>query len=457
MAETVVIRVTVTDTEGATDTAESTITVDAPAAPDEFGPTITSLTADDSTLDPGQSTNITVTGINYDSVLWDSSIALVEHADGVEKQVFTAPLNVVVGTEYIVSVTLSKSHRTATRSIPLTINNVAPIITSLDGIPIAPNFVTVGGNFTATATASDNNGDDIVYSWESEGVSQDAGMADNERDFTAPDSITGVSDAQKTIICTASDVPPSPHASMSNSRQQGFIVAGDKPGPPIIDGVTATHSTIEISWFPPTDNGGAPITGYRVWLRIDDSSNFTRSVVLGPTIRSHTYENLALDTPHEVAVEAFNTFTIGANNYGQTSDRATQNTRTEAEIVIVAPDPADPNDHAPTLTALTEISIIYRVNQIESLQSPITHLMSVDYFDEDGDMVAISWGTTPSELAGSLSADPQPDPFAGITDAQLTIPAGNVGSQSVSCVGVDGRDPRKFGIVIFSIRAVPLT
>ena len=457
MAESVRIKCTGTDSDGAEYEAFADITVNAPAPPEELAPVITSLTIDDNTLNPGQTTNVTVIGLNYSSVNWAvTGGTLVEHSDGVEKQEFTTPTNVVAGTQYTITVTLANDHGSDIESLSATINNVAPVITSLSGIPQAPNSVTVGNSFTASVVASDVNGDSLRYTWQSTGVSQQVGTFTNERDFTAPDSITDVSDAQKTIICTAHDIPPSSYTSLSNSMQQGFIIAGGKPDIPILDTPTPTQSTIRLDWSAPTDTGGAPITGYRVWIRIGSSTNFTRSVVLSSTITNYTYENLALDTPHEVAVECFNTFTIAGNNYGQTSDMATQNVRTQPERV--APPPEDPNDHAPSLRALTPITRDYPVSQIEDLQEVIVHNMSVDYSDADGDTVAISWETSASsQLAGSLSADPQPNAFAGITTAQLTIPAGNLGSQSISCVGIDGRDPTKFGIVVFVVRAILLT
>ena len=445
MAESVRVKCTGTDSEGASYEAFADITVNAPAAPEEIAPVITSLTIDDNTLDPGQTTNVTVIGLNYNSVNWVATGGtLVEHSDGVEKQEFTAPTNIVAGTQYTITVTLANDHGSDTESLSATVNNVAPVITSLGGIPQAPNSVTVGDSFTASVVANDINGDALRYTWQSAGVSQQVGTFSNERDFTAPDSITGVSDAQKTIICRAHDIPPSPYTFLSSDpKQQGFIVAGDKPGTPIIDIILPTQSTIPIDWTEPADNGGAPITGYRVSIRIGDSTNFTRSVVLGPTITSYTYENLALDTPHEIAVEAFNTFTIAGNNYGETSDRATQSTRTQPERV--APPPEDPNDHSPTLTPLTPITTVYEIDQMA-----FTHNMLVEYSDADGDTVAISW-----EMSGNLQSTfvwpPQPNAFAGVTSAELTIAAGQTGFASVSCVGIDGRDPTKFGIVVFRV------
>lgn len=442
MAETVVIRATGTDPDGATGTAEATITVTAPAPPDTTSPQITSFIIDDSTLDPGQHTNIAVTGTNYTRVIWAiSSGVLTEDPDEPEvreKRRFTAPLNIVAGTEYIVSVTLANDFGSDIESGAITINNVAPAITSLTGIPQAPNFVTVGGSFTATAIANDANGDNLTYTWQAVNFTQSVGMAPNQRAFTAPTSIMGESDARKTVICTVRDVPPSPYTAESNSMQQDVIVAPGKPGSPTITDVVPSRNLIRFHWDAPANNGGSLITGYRVWIRVDDSPNFTRSAVLGPGITNHTYDNLALDTPHEVAVEAFNTFTIDGNNYGQTSDRDTENTRTRP--VIVVPEPEDPN-RDPILFPLTETVLFGIMSQIPDRQRDIVFQVSVHYFDEDGDTVEIIWEFGgDSFLPGvSFTFDPQPDPYVGIVDGYFTVPAGAVGRAYVDCIGIDGR------------------
>lgn len=422
MAETVTVRVTATDSDGATGMAETTITVDTPTPPPANLPIITSLTADDTTPNPGQEVTLTVIGENYERVIWESDdVALVQHAIGIELQVLNIPSNIRAGTDYVVTVTLANDSGSVSQSITLTVANVAPIITSLTGIPQAPNFVLVGGNFTAAANAIDPNGDSLAYTWVASGFTQSESesMLDNERTFTAPSSIAGESDAKRVVVCTARDTPPAPHVSMANSRQQDVIIAPGKPSAPAITMHSVTQTEIQFEWSPPTDNGGSPITGYRVWIRIDDSSNFTRSAVLGPTIRDYTYENLAAETPHEVAVEAFNTFTIDGNNYGQTSDRGTLSVTTNP--LYQPPDPEDPNDFDPECVALVETNQVIEVSQIEADQSDVMFSMGISYLDQDGDQVFVTWELLSfSTLGGTLTVTPQEEPITDEGEAHAT-------------------------------------
>ena len=462
MAETVTVRVTATDTDGATGMAEATITVDTPTPPVANLPTITSLTADDSTPDPGQAVTLTVTGLNFERVLWETSGGtLSAHADGATKQTFNTPTNIVAGTTYEVTVTLSNDHGTASQSITLTVANVAPVITSLTGIPQAPNSVTVGGSFTAAANANDGNSDAITYSWEANGFTQAAGMASNERSFTAPSSITGESNAKRTVVCTARDMPPSPYPSLSSSREQDVIIAPGKPSAPAITMHAVTQTEIQFEWSPPTDNGGSPITGYRVWIRIDDSSNFTRSVVLGPTIRTYTYTGLAAETPHEVAVEAFNTFTLDGNDYGQTSDRGTLSVTTNP--LYMPPDPEDPNDYSPECVALTDVTQTALINPIESQRTDILFSMSISYSDQDGDQVFVSWREEAGTLDGTLTVTPQEQPITDEGEAHATflVSVADQGeitrSSSRATIAVrlrDGRQSFSFVCLRFSLNVI---
>ena len=106
MAETVIIKVTATDTDGATGEGTSTLTVQAPAPPTALVPIITSFTTDDTTLDPGQSTKFEVQGNNYTRVIWrvvgvGGTFDFDPDATGEdEKRQFTAPATVLAGTEY---------------------------------------------------------------------------------------------------------------------------------------------------------------------------------------------------------------------------------------------------------------------------------------------------------------------------------------------------------------------
>ena len=453
MAQQVRIKCTGTDNQGEPFEAFAMITVDPPDAPGTDLPRILSLVADDTTLAPGASTNITVTGLNYTRVIWDGDNRLTQpDPDVPEEQTFTAPFRVQVGTTYVVMVTLTNDHGSNSRSIQITINNIAPVISRLDDIPQAPNFVTVGHSFRARAFATDENGDDLRYSWNAEDFTQSEGDLPSERAFLAPSTITGSSDAQKTITCTVHDVVPSPHSSLPVSRSQDVIIAPGKPGTPTIKNVNVTQTEIYFEWDPPTNNGGSPITAYRVWIRIGDSDDFTRSATIDADADlDYTYDDLAPGTIHAIAVEALNTFTIGGNNYGQTSDRATMMVTTDP--VFTPPGPTEPNNSSPVLTLLIPTSTDVEV-PFDLLNETVIPI-EVEYSDPDGDAVEIMWVARRfGAIVGELIIDPQPHPGEGIATAQYVVPSGaNRFLVFIECVGVDGRSGARteVEITIYSV------
>ncbi|WP_420620303.1 fibronectin type III domain-containing protein [Candidatus Poriferisocius sp.] len=92
------------------------------------------------------------------------------------------------------------------------------------------------------------------------------------------------------------------------------------PGAPRIVGFVNAADTVGVVWGPPSDNGGAPITGYTIDLYLNNRRIDTKT--LGAQTRETEFKNLSADTAYQVRITARNT--------AGTSNPTVANTRTGA-------------------------------------------------------------------------------------------------------------------------------
>ena len=423
--------------------ATKTFEVTGPVPPSTDPPEVISVTAGENPISPSDDTTLTVVGRNYDRVIW-SGFGL-SASTSPETRTFTAPNNVRVGTTYLITVTLSTDFRSHSGSIAMTIRNVAPIINSFSDIPIS---IGVRDSFEAFANATDANGDTLRYAWTvtdyqgrndpdfTQGISP--GGQPHSREFQAPSSILGASDAVKTITCTVEDVLPSPHISLSHSRSQDVIVDPDAPVAPNIMHLDAERYQITVDWDPPTNNGGSPITAYRVWIRrlegvqgIEQEWSTSRSTVVGANIHQFIFAlssgyAITAETNYQIGVEALNTFDINGVTYGGTSERAT-NTTTTDQLYTQPIDTTPEQNFLPVVDIPLE-NIGYPITgsssiRITKTQDVLTVSISGSYSDPDGDPLTVYWTLNSRSTNARLSFDPIGNPYQGETTAEITFPA----------------------------------
>ena len=83
--------------------------------------------------------------------------------------------------------------------------------------------------------------------------------------------------------------------------------AATKPGPPATLNAQVTGpSTIDISWTPPTETGGSPITGYRVRVFVGEDFSTETFVDVEPTVRSYTVTGLMASTKYTISLQPSN-------------------------------------------------------------------------------------------------------------------------------------------------------
>ncbi len=92
------------------------------------------------------------------------------------------------------------------------------------------------------------------------------------------------------------------------------------PGAPRIVGFVNGADTVGVVWNPPSDNGGAPITGYTIDLYHNNRRIDTKTV--SANTRETEFKNLSADTAYQVRITAHNT--------AGTSNPRTANARTGA-------------------------------------------------------------------------------------------------------------------------------
>ena len=77
------------------------------------------------------------------------------------------------------------------------------------------------------------------------------------------------------------------------------------PGAPRIVGFVNGADTVGVVWNPPSDNGGAPITGYTIDLYHNNRRINTKTLASG--VRETTFTGLSPDTAYQVRITAHNT------------------------------------------------------------------------------------------------------------------------------------------------------
>lgn len=83
--------------------------------------------------------------------------------------------------------------------------------------------------------------------------------------------------------------------------------ASTAPGAPTALTGTATTGTATLGWAPPVDDGGAPVTGYRV------AREGLAPVLVGAAVRSYTFSGLTAGSSHTLSVAAVNEVGTGAS------------------------------------------------------------------------------------------------------------------------------------------------
>ncbi len=175
----------------------------------------------------------------------------------------------------------------------------------------------------------------------------------------------------------------------NGTRAFDEIIPSTPPSPPTSFGLVPDDGSISLSWGPPADSGGLPISGYRVYIR-DGRTNQTRVVeLLGPTALAYDDRRVENGARYYYSIKAF------------TERNESKPTMELSEVPFGLPDaPSDLVAYPQNLQVRLEWTAPFDNGR------PITHYV-------------IHWGTEPSELVnvleiGNMTAHTQPVDRNGI-------------------------------------------
>ena len=183
--------------------------------------------------------------------------------------------------------------------------------------PTAPTQLDLGAIMTDSITVRwqppENTGgakitEYIVYWGETiQNSSQSQSVLASARDYSINNLTRGV--VYQITVVAVNRVGPGPRANILER-----MISLTRPGEPIsVTGniVTTDHIRFDIhlSWTPPSDDGGTPITGYNVGTFRDGVR--TTENILNPLQTNYVLENVQLNTDYLFHIYAVNSFDIG--------------------------------------------------------------------------------------------------------------------------------------------------
>ena len=84
-----------------------------------------------------------------------------------------------------------------------------------------------------------------------------------------------------------------------------------KPGAPTLQAAANGENAIDLSWDPPTDDGGADITGYELHVSTDGGTNYSRLASSSGASRSYTHGGMQPGTTRHYQIHAQNRAGLG--------------------------------------------------------------------------------------------------------------------------------------------------
>ena len=232
----------------------------------------------------------------------------VSYSDGTTGG-YIHPNNIGTTTSYTLPAGLSGSVR-----VTITAHNAAgegPEAT----ITVNATTVDLSAPRNVRATAGDRS---LTVSWDA--PARTTGLFDYDVAYRCPSSAPWtewqpdhISSTQRSATITglanavACDIRVWAHSAGQNATSGGYAYATGTPqgtpGPPQNLSVTPGDRHLDVSWSSPADNGGSPITGYRVVWYSWDAGRSGRTSVSGT---SHTIRGLTNDATYYVDVYANN-------------------------------------------------------------------------------------------------------------------------------------------------------
>ena len=210
-------------------------------------------------------------------------------------------------------------------------------------VPGAPTGLTATASGTSTIdldwTEPADNGDASITGYRievsSDGTSDWTERVGNTGTTTASYSHTGLS-AGATRHYRVSAINSVGTGTASNTANATTDAAATVPGAPTSLSATASGtSTIDLDWTAPVDDGGAAITGYRIEVSPDGTSDWTERVGnTNSTGTTYSHTGLSAGTTRHYRVSAINS--VGTGTASSTANATTEPLQAEAQTTYVS-------------------------------------------------------------------------------------------------------------------------
>ena len=207
------------------------------------------------------------------------------------------------GLSYTFTVTATNALGTGPSSAPS--NAVVP-----EGVPGPPLTVSVRpGNDTAIVSfvppASDGSSPITSYTATATDATTPSNGGQSATGPGSPLTVTGLTEGNRYVftVTAANGVGQGPASAPSNS-----IVAATVPGPPVDVGAAPGSGQVLLGWGAPASNGGAPITGYDIFIGTRPNGESTTPLAGSPVTTLGSFvTGLTNGTTYYFKIEAVNT------------------------------------------------------------------------------------------------------------------------------------------------------
>lgn len=214
----------------------------------------------------------------------------------------------------------------------------------------------------------------------------------------------------------------------SNTASVTSVAINTVPGSPTLSANPSSATSINLSWIPPSNDGGSPITGYKIEYA-NGTSSFTILVAnTGNTQTSYSHTKLVTGTSYIYRVSAINSIGTGSSSNSVTATPQETKTPTITSAIAISPTSAKISWIAPSQT-YGQIISGYRIDQVIN-GNPLVIDDSISSSTTSYTVTNLSTGKTYNFVITALlsgGSQTNPSPPASVTPTSTsTAPSSSV-------------------------------
>ena len=340
---------TVTDPYGGTDSQTFDITVDNAA------PTVD--TGEDRTINEGET--ITLSGTYSDLGVNDTHTTRWEFDDGTIIEGQTAQRTYSEPGSYTATFTVTDNDGASTsQTINITVNNTAPVITTLTG----NTNISEGDTATFNASATDSGNGELSYTWDfGDGSEQ---LSGNGEQATVTHEYTD--NGNYTVTLTVED-----DNGASSTQTLDIVVNNIAPAIASIAGATNINEGETVTYTASVSDPGDDELTYNWTVNGEPISNESDPETIDYTFTNNGNYNLNLTVTDDDGAATTSELEILVNNVAPTINITSSITGNEGEAIAFDPTISDPGND--TLTVTLDFGDSSEPITVSSEELPVTH------------------------------------------------------------------------------------